>query len=138
MSRDPFDQLPLTAEERKKIAALGVPNEVALLEMIQAAPGSFETWFGRDRAWELTALLERSASPQERVPLETSLPRFPSFGAILDRKSPGLRAPDYDLATRDRLFEQLQRLRQKGDSSPETKRQIAQLEQSLNALLEKA
>jgi hypothetical protein len=138
MSRDPFDHLPLTAEEREKIAALGVPNPVALLEMVQAAPGSFETWFGRNRARELTALLEGSVSPQERIPLKASPPKFPTLGAILDRKNPALRAPDYDLATRDRLFDQLQRLRQKGDSSPETKRQIAQLEQSLNALLEKA
>jgi hypothetical protein len=138
MSRDPFDHLPLTAEEREKIAALGVPNPVALLEMVQAAPGSFEAWFGRDRTRELRAMLERSVPQQERVDLETSLPRFPSFGAIVDRKSPVLRSPDYDLATRDHLFEQLQRLRQKGDSSPETKRQIEQLERSLNTLLEKA
>jgi hypothetical protein len=138
MSRDPLDHLPLKIEERKKIAALGVPNAVALLEMIQAAPGDFEIWFGRDRTRELRAMLDKSVPQQERAPLESSPPRFPAFGAILDRKSPVLREPDYDLATRDRLFEQLQHLRQKGDPSPETKRQIAQLEQSLNTLLEKA
>jgi hypothetical protein len=137
MSRDPLDHLPLTNQEREKIAALGVPNAVALLEMIQAAPGEFETWFGSSRTRELTAMLEKSISQQERIDLETSPQRFPALGAILDRKSPVLRAPDYDLVTRDRLFGQLQRLRQRGDSSPETKREIAQLERSLNALLEK-
>lgn len=137
MSRDPFDHLSLTTQERERIAALGVPNAVALLEMIQAAPGEFETWLGSDRARELTALLERSVSQQERIDLETSPQRFPALGAILDRKGPVLRAPGYDLATRDSLFGQLQRLRQRGDSSPETKREIAQLERSLNALLEK-
>jgi hypothetical protein len=131
-----LEALPLTAEERERIDALGVPDAVALLAMIRAVPGEFESFFGLDRTREIADLLERSLPATERGMLEAPPPRFPISGAILDRKSPVLRPPDYDVETRDRLFEELQSLRRRGDSSPDTKRQIAQLERSLNALLE--
>lgn len=137
MNHKPLEELPLTAEEKEKIDALGVPDAAALLAMIRAVPGEFETFLGTDRTRELTALLERSLSAKEHGVLEAAPPWFPVSGAVLDRKPPVLRPPDYDVETRDRLFEELQSLRLKGGSSPDMKRQIAQLERSLNALLEK-
>ena len=136
MNPKSLEELPLTAEERERIDALGVPDATALLAMIRAAPGEFQSFFGPDRTREIAALLERSLPAKELGVLEGSPPRFPISGAILDRKPPVLRSPNYDVETRDRLFEELQSLRRKGDSSPDTKRQIAQLERSLNALLE--
>jgi hypothetical protein len=137
VSHNSLEDLPLTAEEQEKIGNLGVPNAAALLAMIRAAPSELETFLGIDRTRELKDLLERSLPAKDRGMLEMPPPRFPVSGAILDRKPPVLRPPDYDVETRDRLFEELQSLRRKGGSSPDTKRQIAQLEQSLNALLEK-
>lgn len=136
MNYKPLEELPLTAEEREKIGALGVSSAAAFLAMIRAAPGALEPFFGADRTRELKDLLERSLSAKERGVLEAPPLRFPISGAVLDRNPPILRTPDYDIETRDRLFEELQSLRRKGDSSPDTKRQIAQLERSLNALLE--
>jgi len=131
-----LEELPLTTEEKEKIDALGVPDAAALLAMIRAAPVALETFLCADRIRELKDLLERSLSAKERGVLEAPPPRFPISGAVLDRNPPTLRPPSYDVETRDRLFEELQSLRRKGDSSPDTKRQIAQLERSLNALLE--
>jgi hypothetical protein len=131
-----LEELPLTGEERERIEALGVPDAAALLGMIRAAPGEFESFFGSERTREIAALLERSLPAKELAVLEGSPPRFPISGTVLDRKPPALRPPDYDVETRDRLFEELQSLRRKGDSSPDTKRQIAQLERSLSLLLE--
>ncbi len=136
MNYKPLEELPLTADEREKIGALGVSSAAAFLAMIRAAPKEIEGFLGVDRTRELMDLLERSLPAKERGALEVPSARFPISGAVLDRKPPILRPPDYDVETRDRLFEELQSLRRKGDSSPDTKRQIAQLERSLNALLE--
>ena len=137
MNLDFLENLPLTTEEKDKISSLGVSNGAALLSMIQTAPEEFETYFGSQRTRELKALLEESVSAPQRVVLDAPVRRFPASGAILERTPPVLRPPDYDLQTRDHLFDQLQQLRQSGDSSPETQQRIAHLEESLNALLEK-
>lgn len=138
MNMDFLERLSLTAEEKEKISRLGVSNAAALLSLVQAAPGEFKAYFGGQRSQELAVMLEEAISASERKILATPSDRNLAAGAILRQTPPVLRPPDYDLQTRDHLFEQLQQLRQSGDSSPETLQRIAQLEESLNALLEKA
>lgn len=138
MSLEFLENLPLTAEEKERISVLGATDGAALLAMIQAAPEEFEGYFGRQRTRKLTTMLKGTVVAPERTVLDTPPRQFPASGAILDRRPPVLRPPAYDLQTRDRLFEQLQKLRQAGDSSLETQQRIAELEESLNALLEKA
>jgi hypothetical protein len=129
--------LPLSAEEKAKVANLGAPSAAALLAMMRASPEAFDSYLESDLARELAAALEALISEHERAVLEAPAQWFPATGAIIGKKAPLLRPPRYDVAERDRLFEQLQRLRRQGDSSPETKRRIAELEHRLNALLEK-
>lgn len=138
MSEDYLKDLPLSFEEKTKIASLCAPNPAALLSMIQAAPEAFDRYLGRDRARELAAALRHVISESERAVLDAPVREFRATGAIIDQKAPLLRPPKYDIAERDFLFDELQRLRQQKDSSPATKRRIAELEQRLSALLEGA
>ncbi len=130
-----LEDLPLSFEEKAKITSLGAPNPAALLAMRQANPEAFDQYLGRDRAQELAAALRHLISEPERTVLDAPVQQFRTTGAIIGRKAPLLRPPRYDVAERDHLFEQLQSLRQQEDSSPATKRRIAELEQRLNALL---
>ena len=132
-----LEDLPLSAEEKAGVASLGASNAAALLAMIRAAPEAFENYLGSDRTQELAVALEALISEHERAVLDSPVRWFPATGAIIGKKAPVLGPTRYDIAERDRLFEQLQRLRRQGDSSPETKQGIAELEQRLNALLEK-
>ncbi len=137
MCYDYLDDLPLSAEEKAKVAGLGASSGAALLAMIRASPEDFDSYLGSDLVRELAAALEASISEHERAVLDAPVQWFPATGAIIGKKAPLLRPPRYNVSERDRLFEQLQRLRQQGDSLPGTKRRIAKLEQRLNALLEK-
>lgn len=132
-----LENLPLSAEEKAKVASLGAPSAAALLAMVRASPEAFDSYLGSDRARELAAALEASISEHERAVVDAPVPWFPATGAIIGKKAPLLRPPRYDVAERDRLFEQLQRLQRQSNSSPETRRRIAELEQRLNALLER-
>lgn len=136
MPDDYVEDLPLSAEEKRKISSLGAPSAVALLSMMRAAPDTFEDYLGSDRTQALEVALENSVKEPERAILGSPIKRFHASGAIISRKAPLLRQPKYGVAERDYLFDQLQRLRRQSDSSPETRQRISQLEQSLNALLE--
>lgn len=133
-----LEDLPPSLEEKAKIDKLGAPSPAALLAMIQAAPEAFDRYLGGERAQALAEALRRLISESERALLDVPVRQFPATGAIIGRKAPLLRSPRYDIAERDRLFEQLQYLRQQKDSSPAAKRRIAELEEKLNALLEGA
>jgi hypothetical protein len=133
-----LEDLPLSCEEKTKIARLGASNPAALLAMMQAAPEAFDRYLGSDRAQALASALKHLISEAEQAVLDAPAQRFCATGAIIDHEAPGLQPPRYDVAERDRLFDQLQRLRQQDDSSPATKRRIAELEQRLNTILQGA
>jgi len=135
MCNDYLENLPLSLEEKKKIVSLGASNAAALLAMMQAAPEVFDRYLGTDCARELAAALEHMISESERAVIEAPVRQFHATGAIVDQKAPLLRLPKYEIAERDRLFDQLQRLRQQANPSPATKRRIAKLEQRLNSML---
>ena len=131
-------RLALSAETKAKIVQLGVPNAAALLATIRAVPEDFASYLDSSSVEKLKTMLESRLSESERAVLDAPTPRYNATGAIIGKNAPILQPPRYDLATRDRLFEQLQRLRQQANPSPETKRRTAELEQNVNTLLEKA
>lgn len=131
-----LENLPLSDEEKAKIAALGATSAAALLAMMRAAPEAFNHYLGSDFSQELAAALEASISDRERAILNSAPQKFNATGAIIGKEPPEINSPPYDIAERERLFNQLQSLRQQYDSSPETKRRIAELEDQLNTLLE--
>lgn len=134
MYDDYLEDLPFSREEKTKIANLGAPNAAALLAMIQAAPEVFDCYLGRDSR-ALVRTLRHMISESERAVLDAPVQRFHATGAVVDQKPPVLQPPQYDIAERDRLFDQLQHLRQQGDSLPATKQRIAELERQLSTML---
>jgi hypothetical protein len=138
MSDDYLDNLSLSREEKSKILDLGVSSAPELLAMMRASPEAFEEFLGKDRSRAISGALEAAISHNERTILNRSHPRFRATGAIVNREAPSIQPPKYDVAERDRLFQQLQNLRRQHDSSPGIKRRIAELEHQLNTLLENA
>lgn len=129
--------LGLTPEEMKKLANLGASTASALLSLTQAAPEAFENLLGKERAGAIVEKLRTQMTPEERERLSTSPPpkRFP-LGARLDKAPGALPAPKFDIEERDRLFKELQSLRELDSRSRAQKERIADLEKQLNVLLE--
>jgi formylglycine-generating enzyme required for sulfatase activity len=123
---DYLENLALSQDEKDKIAALAPTGPAALLAMMQAAPEDFYRYLGRERCAVLRERLQRSLSRSERATLDAPVWKFHATGARLDQEAPSLRPPQYDVAERNRLFEELQFLR----------RRVAEIEQRLNAMLE--
>ena len=100
-----LEDLPLSCEEKTKIARLGASNPAALLAMMQAAPEAFDRYLGSDRAQALASALKHLISEAEQAVLDAPAQRFCATGAIIDHEAPGLQPPRYDVAERDRLFD---------------------------------
>jgi len=132
---DFLEELPLSDDEKSKLAGLAVENPAALLAMLRAAPTAFSQLLSGVRLQILETALEKLLDESERAVVAESPPRYET-GAIIGPHTPGLRAPRYDIAERDALFEQLKRLRQRDDASPETEQQIRDLEHRLTTMLE--
>jgi hypothetical protein len=136
MEYDYLKQLPLSPEEKSKIMSLGAPNSAALLAMIQAVPDDFAAYLGQHRTRELETLLKGLISEPERSLLDLPTSRFNARGAVVDRRAPRIRPLSYDVEERDRLFEELQRLRGEPEPSSEKRRAIDELERTLNSMME--
>ena len=132
-----LDQLPLSEDDRNKLLTLAAPTPAALLGLIQANPPGFRQFFGEASSDRLVSQLEQMLDAQQRLLLQAPVQRRPALGAVISRRAPALKAPSYDLAERDCLFEELQKLRQQ-NGSPQTKQRIKQLEETLNTMLETA
>lgn len=130
-----MNNLPLSDDERNKLAVLGAADAQMLVEMFQASPDAFRKYLGPARSLEIIQMLRGSLTPADRRVLEGApLARY-ATGAMVGDPAPALRQPAYDLAKRDRLFEELQVLRRAGDRSPEARRRAAEVERDLSALL---
>lgn len=137
MSSEFLSKLGLSEDEVKKLAGLGASTPAALLALRRAAPDDFERLFGKSKASEITVRLEGLLRPEERDSLASApQPRRYPLGANLGTPPTGLPQPKFDIAERDRLFRELQSLRQSSSLSPADKVRLAELESRLNALLE--
>lgn len=131
--RDFLDDLDLTPEERDLLRALGAPDAGALREMHRAAPENFDAYVG-PRTPHLLAELD-TVLPTETAPNQSAATT--GMGSRLDAPPPLAVRPFIDLALRDRLFEELQGLRNR-PASPQRDTAIADLEDRLNALLDES
>lgn len=137
MGSEFLSALDLTPDEKKKLANLGAATPIALLSLCQAAPEAFDDLVGKERADVIVGDLRNLLTPEEQDRLVATPPprRFP-LGARLDKGPGSLPAPKFDIEQRDRLFEELQSLRNLSSVSLTQKQRIADLEKQLNLLLE--
>ncbi len=134
MSPDYLRRLNVSEEERQKLASLGASTPLALLAMRQAAPEAFDQHLGPDRAGPIAAELLALLNDEERKRLAASVPLPGALGARMSPPAEPLKDPPYDLARRDRLFDELQRLRQLRSPSLAERNRMAQLESALEEL----
>jgi hypothetical protein len=134
MPPDFLRRLNVSEEERRKLASLGASTPLALLAMRQAAPEAFEAHLGPQRAGPIAAELFALLSDEERERLAEPAPLPGALGARLSAPAAPLEDPPYDLARRDRLFDELQRLRRLPRPSLAEKTRMAQLEGALEDL----
>lgn len=131
-----LDQLALTDEEREKIRSLAATTPAALLSLIQASSVSFSRFFGPQRTQQLIARLKPLLSAEDRERLAQPARSYPiQETRFVESPAPVLPSPDFDIEERDRLFDRLRRLRSQRNSSPEVRREIAALEEQLNAIM---
>lgn len=135
MAQDYLESLSLSDEDKAKLQSMGMQSPFALLSIIKASPDAFEAFMGKEKTAQLAQELEAKLSEDERSLLETPLP-LRKTGAIIDRERPPLRTPSYDIGERDRLFDELQALRQRPEKTSALGKRIAELEERLNALLQ--
>jgi hypothetical protein len=133
VTRERSKGLPISEEERQKLAGLGASTPSALLLLRKASPEAFDRHFGADRAAAIAEALEGLLSEEEKVKLKAPFSPKGKFGARLS-PAPQKLEPTFDLAKRERLFEELQSLRRQKQSAQRDKR-ISKLEAELNALV---
>jgi hypothetical protein len=132
-----LSNLDLSPDEREKLAGLAASTPAAVLAMRRAAPEAFDGLFGKERADQIAAALEDQLTPEEKQRLASRVPvtQF-SLGANLETPPSELPPPQFDIGQRDRIFDEIQELRElKSPSAEQSKRKI-ELEQRLSALLE--
>lgn len=137
MGREFLSALDLSPDEQKKLANLGVSTPAALFSLSQAAPEAFDNLLGKERAGAIVENVRNLLTRDELARVAKAPPprRFP-LGALLGKPSGSLPPPKFDVAERDRLFNELQSLRKLGSPSKAQKEHIADLEKQLNVLLE--
>jgi hypothetical protein len=123
----------LTPRERATLSSLGAESAAALWGAIDASPDSFVDLLGSERAKRLSKQLWQMIPRDQRRIFEHSTPSPPP-GVPVDFEPPPLSPTVYDVKERDRLFEELQRLR--SEPGPEAKRKAERIEQELKTLLE--
>lgn len=131
---DFLEGLNLTDEERRQLRAIGVSSPLALAHMIKASRDAFRKMIG-ERADEVERSLLASLSPDERATLDEPLPPRFSLGASLGRPPRVTQRPT-DLK-RNRLHDEIRRLRASPDQSAATRERILALEKELDALLDR-
>jgi hypothetical protein len=123
--------LPIRGGEAEKLRGLGADTPQQLLAQISAAPDAFARYLGPEAAQRIERAL-RAMLPVGQ-PTEPISPPGP-LGVPLGPGPRGLPKPAVDLARRDELFNQIQRL--KANHAPT--HQIEAAERALENLFEKA
>ena len=132
-----LDILPLSDEEKYKLTELGIDSPIALLSMIKANPSAFEDFLGLNKTVELENVLKNLVRDKELQTLKNLPSVKTELGAIISRKNPDLKAVNYDLIERERLFKELKFWKSQDSSSDIVKEKISQLTEKLNEILSK-
>ncbi|QDU59553.1 hypothetical protein Pan216_03820 [Planctomycetes bacterium Pan216] len=130
-----IEDLPLRSEEKQKLSELCAPSPAALLGMMNAAPEDFRRLLGGEAVQNVLHSLRRMVSKSDEAIVDAPAPSFHASGAILGRRPPNMPPSKVDFEERERLFQELQRLRQ-GDDQPATRQRAAEIEKRLQSLLD--
>jgi hypothetical protein len=130
-----LDKINVSDEERAKLRSLGAATPVALLGMRIASPVPFDQLFGTVRGSEIAKQLQTLLTGEERSLLQQPIRNLPPVSARITPFPQDIRRPSYDVAERDRLFAELQQLREIHPTSDDVCRRITEIEKALNALL---
>lgn len=128
---DFIDTLQISQTDKAKLKQLGTDTPFALLALIEAAPDKFSSFMGgsADLIREQVGTLVPPAQRRSVLPRDAF-----SLGAQLS-SAPRLVEPTYDVALRDRLFQEWQTLQQ--NPSTRDSGRAKELEQRLSDLLER-
>ena len=133
MAKEFLEGMPISKEERQKLAGLGLSTPLAILLLRKASPEAFDRYFGTDRATVIADVLEALLSEEEKVKLRAPFSPKGKFGARLS-PLPQKMEPAFDLAKREKLFRELKSLRRQKQSVRRDQR-ITEIEAELNALV---
>jgi hypothetical protein len=133
VSTEFLKDLPISEEERQKLASLGAPTPLALLLLRKASPEAFDRHVGGDRAAAIVDALKGLLSKEEKTKLKAPISPKGKFGARLS-PPPQKLEPTFDLETREQLFKELESLRRLKETTQRDQR-IAELEAELDALV---
>ena len=138
MEPEYLSDLELSPEEHAKLAGLGASSAAALWSLWEAAPKEMDRLLEAQRSTEIHERLRALLTPEERerLDLSHSVKKYP-LGASLRTPPAHLPPPRFDIEKRDRLFEEIQALRDAGGRSEMADEHILELERELNELLEK-
>jgi hypothetical protein len=125
--------LPLSEEERQKLAGLGASTPLALLFLRKASPKAFDRHIGVDRAPVIAEALEGLLSEEDKVKLKAPFTLRGQFGARLG-PAPHKPKPTFDLEKREQLFKELRFLRKQKQTAQRDQR-ISEIKATLNALI---
>jgi hypothetical protein len=130
-----IDNLQVAPDIKHKLRSLGVSSAPALLSLVQASPEYARAFLG-DSVDTVTSQLEDTLTSDEQAVLLRRPPRF-GLGAIVGVPAPAPALPNYDIDERDRIFSELQQLRNRGQLSETSRARITELEEKLNAMLQR-
>lgn len=130
-----IQHLELSPDERQKIEHLAAPSAASLLSLVRASHGAFEAFYGLEPTRKLVENLEKMLSDEERDRLKRPPPHFPIESPRILAAVPKLADPKFDVAERDRVFEEIRALRAKQQWSPEVTQRIKELENQLENMI---
>jgi len=131
MAKEFLKGLPISEEEREKLAALDASSPLTLLFLRKASPAAFDRHVGADRAAAVAEALEGLLSEEDKAKLKAPFTPKGKFGALL-RPAPPKPIPTVDLAKREELYRELQSLKRQKQSAQRDQR-ISEIEAVLNA-----
>lgn len=133
MAKEFLKDLPISEEERQKLASLGASTPLALLSLRKASPEAFDRHVGADRAAAVAEALEGLLSEEDKVRLRAPFTPKGKFGARLS-PAPQKLEPTFDLAKREQLFRELESLRRQNQTAQRDQR-ISEIEAALKMLI---
>ena len=125
----------LSSSERQQLRSIGAPTPLALYSAMEASPTAFMRLLGKRRYRKIFDELDRMIPQDEKAKLPCAEYQSYQLGVSLDQTPP----PEVErgplIEERDRVYEQIERIKAAHDRSPETSRALEELEARLEELL---
>jgi hypothetical protein len=126
----------LSSVERQQLEAIGAPTPLALRSAMQASPSAFVRLLGAKRYSEIVEALDAMVPEADKAELESAdLPAY-RLGVPVEHEPPPEIGRNALIEERDRVYQQIQQIKEAGDSSPDAVQLRTSLEERLNELLQ--